>query len=312
LKGDLLARWLGEDELFDIAAPAGGGAGRAGAVGGRGAGGGGNSPQQMALAHGWGYGSISNGSVQPNNWSGGGIIALTDKGQPHKPDTWGTLRAWGWGVSRLCDYFATDKDVDTKCVALEGHSFLGKTTLVSTVFEPRVFTAFVSSSGEGGAKIFRRNFGEPAEGIGGTQEYYWMAGNWLKYCGPQTVDDLPVDAHEFLALQAPRPIFISGGQVAGDGWQDPKGMFLACAAAAPAYKLLGKKPLMGEDGHEVTEFPQVEQAGQPAQFGPALINGDLAYRQHNGGHVDTPNWPTFFTFLEKYWKTNPPAGPAAP
>ena len=189
-----------------------------------------------------------------------------------------------------------------KCVAIEGHSFLGKTTIVSAIFEPRIANAFVSSSGEGGAKIYRRNFGEPAEGIGGTQEYYWMAGNWLKYCGPLTVDDLPVDAHEFVALMAPRPVFISAGTVSGDGWQDPKGMYLAANLASPAWEILGKKGLCDKDGKRVTEFPPIETA---------LLGGEVAYREHTGGHVDTPNWPTFFEFLGHYWKTLSPAGPAA-
>ena len=176
LQDNSLAFDSSRESLFDVAAPGGG----------RGGAGGGDQSSALFLTKGWGTASIGTG-FQPGDWHSG-VIGLAAKGRPRQPDEWGTLRAWGWGASRAIDYFETDKDVDAKAIALEGHSFLGKTTLVATIFEPRVFTAFVSSSGEGGAKIFRRNFGEPAEGIGGTSEYYWMDGNWLKYTGPMTID----------------------------------------------------------------------------------------------------------------------------
>jgi hypothetical protein len=126
------------------------------------------------------------------------------------------------------------------------------------------------------------------ENVAGSGEYHWMAGNYNKYAGPLTVNDLPVDAHELIALCAPRPVFIGAGNPAqGDGWVDPKGMFMAAAAAGPVYRLLGKRDL------GTTEFPPMETA---------LDDGDLAYRQHSGGHTSGPNWPTFLEFAERYFE----------
>jgi hypothetical protein len=191
------------------------------------------------------------------------------------------------------DYFATDKSVDAKQVGIEGLSRYGKTALVTMAYDPRFAIAFVGSSGAGGAKILRRTFGEQVENIASTGEYHWMAGNFLKYAGPLTANDLPVDAHELIALCAPRPVFISSGsqQVEG-GWVDAKGMFLGGVDAGPVYKLLGKKDL------GTSEFPPIETA---------LIDGDIAFRQHRGGHTTGPNWPTFLTFASRYLENPMPA-----
>ena len=244
--------------------------------------------QQQVLAKGWGYAVIIPTTVQADNGAGltRGIIGLVNKGQPRNLDDWGALRAWAWGASRALDYLETDKAVNAKQVGLEGHSRYGKATLVAMAYDPRFAIAFVSSSGEGGAKLHRRNWGELVENVAGSVEYHWMAGNFLKYAGPLTWNDMPVDSHELIALCAPRPVFISGGGQ-GDGWVDAKGMFLAAVGAGPVYKLLGKKD-MG-----TIEFPPVETA---------LINGDVAFRQHSGGHTPVPNWPTFLTFASRYLK----------
>jgi hypothetical protein len=206
--------------------------------------------QQQVLARGWGYASLNPGSIQADDGAGMtlGIIGLVNKGQPRKLDDWGTLRAWAWGVSRALDYFETDKAVDAKHVALEGHSRYGKATLVAMAYEPRLWTAYVSSSGEGGAKLHRRDWGEVVENVAGEGEYYWMAGNFLKYAGPLNWNDLPVDSHELVALCAPRPVFLSGGATNGDGWVDAKGMFLAAAGAGPVYRLLGKRAVATPTG----------------------------------------------------------------
>jgi hypothetical protein len=248
----------------------------------------GPSWQSQVLARGWGYASINTGSVQRDNGGGltQGIIGLANKGQPRKLDDWGVLRAWAWGASRALDYFETDKAVNAKQVGLEGHSRWGKATLVAMAYDPRFAVAYVSSSGEGGAKLHRRNAGELVENVAGANEYHWMAGNFLKYAGPLTWGDMPVDAHELIAMCAPRPVFISGGEK-GDGWVDARGMFMAAAAAQPVYELLGKK------GMGTYDFPPVETA---------LVNGDIAFRQHTSGHTDGPNWPTFLTFAERYFR----------
>jgi hypothetical protein len=248
--------------------------------------------QQQVLSKGWGYATIVPTSVQADNGAGlsQGIIGLVNKGQPRKVDDWGALRAWAWGASRALDYFETDKSVDAKRVGLEGHSRYGKATIVAMAYDPRFAVAFVSSSGEGGAKIHRRAWGELVENVAGTGEYHWMAGNFLKYAGPLTWNDLPVDSHELVALCAPRPVFISAGATNGDGWVDAKGMFLAAAGAGPVYRLLGKKD-MG-----TTEFPPIETG---------LMDGDVSFRQHSAGHTPGPNWPTFLTFAERYFKSAP-------
>jgi hypothetical protein len=249
--------------------------------------------QQQVLAKGWGYAIIAPNSIQADNGAGltKGIIGLCNKGQPRKPDDWGTLRAWAWGASRALDYFETDKTVDAKQVSIEGLSRYGKAALVAMAYDQRFAIGFIGSSGEGGAKLHRRNFGELVENLTSSGEYHWMAGNFLKYGGPLTAGDLPVDAHELIALCAPRPTFISYGASEGPGaegkWVDQKGSFMAAVAAGPVLRLLGKKDL------GTKEFPPVETA---------LIEGELAWRQHKGGHTTGPNWPAFLTFAERYLK----------
>ena len=244
--------------------------------------------QQQVLAKGWGYATLIPTTVQADNGEGltEGIIGLANHGQPRKLDDWGALRAWAWGASRALDYFETDKAVDAKHVGIEGLSRYGKAALVTMAYDSRFAIGFIGSSGEGGAKILRRKLGEQVENLAGSGEYHWMAGNFLKYAGPLTPRDLPVDAHELIALCAPRPVFISSGsqQVEG-GWVDARGMFLAAVGAGPVYRLLGKRDL------GTTDFPSIETP---------LIDGDIAFRQHSGGHTTGPNWPTFLAFASRH------------
>jgi hypothetical protein len=253
--------------------------------------------QQLCLSNGWGCAVIVPTSYQADNGAGltKGIIGLCNRGQPRKPDDWGALRAWAWGASRALDYFETDPAVDAKRVGIEGLSRYGKATLVTMAYDQRFAIALVGSSGEGGAKLHRRNWGELVENLTGTSEYHWMAGNFLKYGGPLTPGDLPVDAHELIALCAPRPTFISYGASSGPGaegtWVDQHGSFMAAVAAGPVYKLLGKKNL-GTPGNYLTDpMPPINSA---------LLDGELAWRQHDGGHTDGPNWPTFLRWADKY------------
>jgi hypothetical protein len=193
------------------------------------------------------------------------------------------LRAWAWGVSRAVDYLQTDRRIDPQRIGVEGHSRYGKAALVAEAYDPRIAIGYISSSGAGGAKLLRRNYGEQLENLAGG-EYYWFAGNFIKYAGPETVDDLPVDAHELIALCAPRPVFISAGTVeAGDGWVDARGSFLAGVAAGPVYELLGRK------GLGTAEMPPL---------GTPLISGDIGFRQHQYGHTPQPNWATFLAFAQ--------------
>jgi hypothetical protein len=283
----------------------GGGFGPGGGRGGRG-GFGEPSWHQQAIAKGWGYGSINPGSIQgDNNQLTRGIIGLVNKGQPRKPDDWGSLRAWQWGVSRLIDYFEANPDsmVDAKKVGIEGLSRYGKAAIVTEAFEPRIAVGLIGSSGEGGVKLHRHTYGEAVENLAGG-EYYWMAGNFIKYGASdplKTAADLPVDSHELIALCAPRPCFISYGTVEnGDAkWVDAHGSFMAGVLAGPVYRLLGKRDF-GSAGDYLTDpMPPVKQ----------LIGGELAWRQHEGGHDVTPNWPSFFQWVGAYIQA-PPLPPA--
>jgi hypothetical protein len=257
--------------------------------------------QQQVLEKGWGYAIIVPTSYQADNGAGltKGIIGLCNKGQPRKPDDWGALRAWAWGASRALDYFETTREVDARQVGIEGLSRYGKAALVTMAYDQRFAIGFIGSSGEGGAKLHRRNWGEMVENLTGSGEYHWMAGNFLKYGGPLNAGDLPVDAHELIALCAPRPTFISYGASSGPGaegtWVDQRGSFMAAVAAGPVFKLLGKKDL------GTMKFPLLETS---------LVDGDLAFRQHSGGHTTGPNWPTFLKWADRYIKSPPAAAPA--
>ena len=299
--------------------PRGGGAGRAGAPPGAGRGPAGPNWQAQLLQKGWGYAQLNTSSIQADSGCGltVGIIGLMNKGQPRKLDDWGSLRALAWGAGRAMDYFETDKAVDARRVGVEGHSRWGKATLVTMAYDERFAIGYVSSSGEGGAKLHRRKFGELIENLNGTTEYHWMAGNFMKYGGRW--DQLPVDAHMLIAMVAPRPLFLSAGSGPltnpdgtyqlmtaddprcrpnrgpcatqpvdiMDAWVDAKGTFMAGAGADPVYRLLGKK------GLETKEFPKIETG---------LMDGDLTFRQHAGGHTDAPNWPVFIEFAERQFK----------
>jgi hypothetical protein len=249
--------------------------------------------KQQLLAKGWGYAILIPTRYQADNGAGltQGIIGLMNKGQPRKLDDWGTLRAWAWGAGRVIDYFETCKNIDAKCIGIEGLSRYGKAALVAMAYDPRIAIGFIGSSGAGGAKILRRVFGEQVENLASSGEYHWFAPNFIKYAGPLTPNDLPVDAHELIALCAPRPVFISCGSIDMEGgWIDAKGMFLAAVHAGPVYTLLGKKDL------GITEMPVKETT---------LMDGDIAFRQHAGGHTVIPNWPYFIQFAERYFKTIP-------
>ncbi|PYR88317.1 MAG: acetylxylan esterase [Acidobacteria bacterium] len=252
------------------------------------------------IADGWGYATINPGSIQPDNGAGlmKGIVGLVNKGQPRRPEDWGALRAWAWGASRGLDYLATDKAVDATKVGIEGVSRFGKAALVTMAYDQRFAVALIGSSGEGGAKLHRRNFGEAVENLTGSGEYHWMAGSFLKYgaeesnFGRKTAADLPVDAHELIALCAPRPTFISYGiPEHGDAkWLDQQGSYMAAVAAQPVFRLLGVKGLGVSDDYMKEKMPAVNVG---------LLDGQLAWRQHDGGHADGPNWKYFIPWADK-------------
>jgi len=179
-------------------------------------------------------------------------------------------------------------------------------------FEPRFAVVLVGSSGEGGAKLHRRNFGEAVENLTASGQYHWMAGNFLKYgaseatFGSKNAGDIPVDAHQLIALCAPRPTFISYGvPEKGDAkWLDQQGSFMAAIGAQPAFRLLGAKDLGRSDDYTTEKMPAVN----------VMIGGQLAWRQHDGGHTDQPNWKHFIPWADKMLGRTPaaPAAPSAP
>jgi hypothetical protein len=238
------------------------------------------------LERGWGYAVVVPMTIQADNGAGltDGIIGLANRGKPRKPDEWGALRAWAWGASRALDYLEADPAVDASRIGIEGLSRYGKAALVTMAYDPRFAIGFIGSSGEGGAKLHRRDFGERVENLAGTGEYHWMAGNFIKYAGPLGWNDMPVDQHELIALVAPRPLFIGAGNYDQDGWVDPRGSFLAAAGAEPVYRLLGRS------GLGTVEYPGINQS---------VVGGDIGFRQHDGGHTSAPNWPTFIDFAER-------------
>jgi hypothetical protein len=252
---------------------------------------------KLLLAHGWGFVGRNSNDVQADNGAGldKGIIGLVNKGQPRALDDWGVLRAWAWGDSKLLDYLETDPDVDGKHVGVMGHSRGGKAALVAQVDDPRFAIGFISSSGAGGADLYRRNYGETTGNIAGTSEFHWFAGNFMKYgAAGHSTNEMPVDSHEFIALVAPRAIFIGGGALLtdpvyapGDAWQDAQGMFMAAVAASPVWNLLGAK------GLGTATLPPM---------GTLIDSGDVAFRQHEYGHTPAPNWPYFIEFADKEFK----------
>ena len=263
---------------------------------------------EQLIADGWGYAYINPVSIQADNGAGltKGIIGLVNKGQPRKPDDWGSLRAWGWGAARGLDYLETDKAVDAKHVGIEGVSRYGKAALVAMAFDTRFAVVLVGSSGEGGAKLHRRNWGEAVENLTASSEYHWMAGNFLKYgaaesdFGSKNAGDIPVDAHELIALCAPRLTFISYGiPEKGDAkWLDQQGSYMAAVAAGPVFRLLGAKDLGPGDDYKTEKMPAVNVG---------LLEGQLAWRQHDGGHTDGPNWKYFIPWADKFFKRAPAA-----
>ncbi|HEY7185832.1 MAG TPA: hypothetical protein VH436_04750 [Vicinamibacterales bacterium] len=258
---------------------------------------------EQLIADGWGFASLSPTSVQADNGAGltRGVIGLVNKGQPRKPDDWGSLRAWAWGASRALDYFETDKAIDAKRVGIEGVSRYGKAALVTMAYDNRFAVVLVGSSGEGGAKLHRRNWGEQVENLTGAGEYHWMAGNFIKYgaaeadFGSKNAGDIPVDAHQLIALCAPRPTFISYGiPEKGDArWLDHQGSYMAAVAAGPVFRLLGAKDLGTSDNYKTEKMPAVNVS---------MLDGQLAWRQHDGGHTDGPNWKYFIPWADRELK----------
>jgi hypothetical protein len=260
---------------------------------------------QQLIADGWGYATISPASIQADNGAGltRGIIGLVNKGEARHPDDWGALRAWAWGASRGLDYLETDPAVDAKHVGIEGVSRYGKAALITEAYDQRFYMGLIGSSGEGGAKPSRRNWGEQLENLTGGG-YYWMAGNFMKYgakeatFGSKNAGDLPVESSELIALCAPRLVFVSYGiPEHGDAkWLDHQGSYMATVAAQPVFQLLGAKTSGVSNEYHTEKMPAVNVG---------LLDGQLAWRQHDGGHTDAPNMKWFIAWADKFMGRTP-------
>lgn len=243
---------------------------------------------QQFIDAGFGYATVCYTDFEPDQLNGlaFGIRSIYLKpGQTTPaPDEWGAISAFSWGLSRVMDYFETDKAVDAKRIALTGASRLGKTVLWTGARDTRFAMIIGSVSGEGGAAISRRNYGETvAHLVEKTRFPYQFAINYAKY-GPDP-KTLPMDGHMLVALMAPRPVLLQTGST--DTWSDPKGEWVSALAAKPVFELFK------EDGPSTTEWPKAEDESQ-------LLH-HLGYFMHNGPHgVLATDWPRFITFMKKY------------
>jgi hypothetical protein len=206
---------------------------------------------------------------------------------PRERHDWGALRAWAWGASALRKELARDPRIDGERIALQGHSRFGKAVLVAAAFDHAFADANVSSSGAGGTKLMRRDFGERWENMAGSGAFHWFTPNIMHYAsGGRTVADLPIDAHTLIALRAPRPLFITSGTAeAGDAWVDPTGMWQAVQAAGPAWELLGT--------------PVAESAMPPAG-NDAQSAYPLGWFQHTEGHIPWPGYDAFYQHQARF------------
>jgi hypothetical protein len=272
--------------LLNLTFGSGTGARRPPAAKGRGPGGGLDVVAEV-LGRGWGYAALGYTDIQPDRadrWTEGVIGLTLGNGQARPaPDEWGTISAWAWGVSRSIDYFETDRTVDARRVALTGASRLGKTALWAAAQDERVAAVFACVPGEMGASLIRRDWGETLDDM--AQNFPWQfAGNLQKWVGRW--DELPADQHLLIALCAPRPVYVNGGL--RDQWSDPKGEFLALAAAGPVYRLLGAQDL------GVTEVPPLDTP---------VTGGSLAFHYHSGGHAAVPaDWKAFLDFADRHYR----------
>jgi hypothetical protein len=239
------------------------------------------------LARGWGYATMAYQDIQPDRKTSldEGVIAMTrTPGQPVAPEDWGAISAWAWGVSRAIDYLETDRSVNPKRIAVEGHSRIGKTALWASANDPRIAAVFSSCAGEMGSALSRRDWGETVDDM--AQNFpWWFSATFQKW--PGHWDEMPVDAHMLIALSAPRPVFLTGGTT--DQWADPVGEYLAAVAAGPVYRLLGKKDLGIAQPQPPIDTP--------------VTSGDIGWHYHTGPHAATPaDWSAFLVFLDKYFK----------
>jgi hypothetical protein len=239
------------------------------------------------LAHGYGLATVYCGDIEPD-FVGGlpyGIRPLFYKAGRTAPaaDDWGAIGAWAWGLSRIADYLDTDRDVDARRIAVFGHSRMGKTAIWAGAQDTRFSLVISNESGEGGAALARRDYGERTKDLN-THFPYWFCANFQKYNDRE--DAMPFDSHMLLALVAPRALYVASAE--GDQWSDPKGEFLGAVNASPVWELFGKH------GISTAQMPGLHEP----------VGETVRYHVREGKHdVTAYDWEQYLKFAAAQWAT---------